>query len=243
MSHSVDPPKASLWHLSGRSWIVVGLAVVAAVFAALAWSAMRPVVPQPLAQVPHTPAPVASQEPEASSAPTPSITPSAPPIDLSDRVEPMTTRPPQAAPTHLEVASIGVSTDLEDLSLLDDGTLATPADTDLAGWYAGGPRPGAVGPAVIAGHVSWNGDASVFFHLSEVAVGDKITVSQDDGSTVNFSVTRVEQHPKDEFPSLEVYGNTATPQLRLITCGGDFNDSSGHFYDNIIVFAQMDEAQ
>lgn len=246
MPHFESQPIIRRLATSRKTWIVGALVVVALAFAVMAWQAMQPVVPQPIAAA-TAPAVITSSVPSISSAPaatspSPTSSPVATPVpvDLSNRVEPAVTRPAQASPTRLTVPSVGISTELETLGLLDDGSLATPVDTDLAGWYGGGVKPGAVGPAVIAGHVSWNGVKSVFFRLSEVAIGDQITVAQEDGAEVNFRVTRVEQHPKDEFPTLEVYGNTATPQLRLITCGGDFNDSSGHFYDNIIVFAEME---
>ena len=35
-----------------------------------------------------------------------------------------------------------------------------------------------------------------------------------------------------------VYGNTAGPELRLITCGGTVAESTGRFVDNVIVFAR-----
>jgi len=246
MSQSESTPRARRSGLSRSTWIAVALVAVAITFALIAWLALRPVVPQPISLAVNIPSPIASQDAPAIASPTASPTLTASPssspvpVDLTNRVEPMMTRPPQAQPTHLTVPSVGISTDLETLGLLKDGSLATPKNTDLAGWYGGGAKPGAVGPAVLAGHVSWNGVPSVFFRLSEVAKDDQITVTQEDGSEVNFRVTRVEQHPKDEFPTLEVYGNTATPQLRLITCGGDFDSSSGHFYDNIIVFAEME---
>ena len=119
------------------------------------------------------------------------------------------------------------------------GALATPVDTDLAGWFEGGPRPGAIGPAVIAGHVSWNGDPSVFFRLGELVAGDRITVEGENGTEATFAVTRVEQHPKNEFPTVSVYANTDSPELRLITCGGEFDRGTGHFDDNVIVFAEL----
>lgn len=145
-------------------------------------------------------------------------------------------------PVALTVPAIGVDTSLEQLGTLPDGTLATPVNTDIAGWFAGGPRPGATGPAVIAGHVTWAGDPSVFFRLAEVAPGDRITVTDDDGETSVFEVTRVEQHPKDAFPTVEVYSNTDAPELRLITCGGDVDAGTGHFVDNVIVFAALTSA-
>ncbi|WP_084130520.1 class F sortase [Demequina sp. NBRC 110055] len=145
-------------------------------------------------------------------------------------------------PARLLVPAIGVDTSLEQLGLQEDGALATPVDTDLAGWFSGGPRPGAVGPAVIAGHVSWRGDPSVFFRLGDIARGDQITVVSDEGQDVTFEVSRVEQHPKDDFPTVAVYANTDQPELRLITCGGDFDRATGHFVDNVIVFARMVDA-
>lgn len=148
-------------------------------------------------------------------------------------------RPPQADPVRLEMPMIDVDTPLEQLGLFPDGTLQTPVDEDLAGWYREGPAPGAVGPAVIAGHVTWGGSESVFFRLGELVPGDIVTVHQEDGSTVDFEVERVEQHPKDDFPTLAVYGNTPWPTLRLVTCGGEFDSSTGSFDDNVIVFARM----
>jgi hypothetical protein len=36
-----------------------------------------------------------------------------------------------------------------------------------------------------------------------------------------------------------VYGPTTTPELRLITCGGPFDDATGHYLDNVVVFARL----
>ncbi|MFW7415276.1 class F sortase [Demequina sp. SO4-18] len=199
---------------------------------AVAVDAMRVQAPAPLASSPSaspTPpsasAPVTAPSPEAA-------TPAAPEVAVEARA-------PQAAPTSLTIPKIGVDTELEQLGVQDDGALATPVDTDLAGWFSGGPRPGAVGPAVLAGHVSWNGDPSVFFRLTELEPGDIVTVHQEDGGEVDFEVTRLEQHDKDEFPTVSVYSNTEEPELRLITCGGEFDSSIGHFDDNIVVFAEL----
>ncbi|MEJ7845630.1 MAG: sortase, partial [Acidimicrobiales bacterium] len=65
----------------------------------------------------------------------------------------------------------------------------------------------------------------------------RIDVAADDGTTISYVVTRVERHPKDAFPTDAVYDMTAGPELRLITCGGDFDRSSGHYEDNVIAFA------
>lgn len=40
-------------------------------------------------------------------------------------------------------------------------------------------------------------------------------VARRDGTVVVFAVDRVEQYAKADFPTMEVYGNTADPLLRL----------------------------
>ena len=56
-------------------------------------------------------------------------------------------------PVALTIPSIGVQTSLVDLGLTATGALQVPPSTAVAGWYTGSPRPGAVGSAVIAGHI------------------------------------------------------------------------------------------
>ena len=66
--------------------------------------------------------------------------------------------------------------------------------------------------------------------------GAVVEVDRTDGSTAVFTVAGKEQHSKNAFPTEQVYGPTASPELRLITCGGSFNRSTGHYTDNTIVF-------
>jgi hypothetical protein len=40
-----------------------------------------------------------------------------------------------------------------------------------------------------------------------------------------------------DFPTSAVYDPTSRSTLRLITCSGDFDDSTGHYVDNTIAFA------
>jgi len=157
-----------------------------------------------------------------------------------------TARPaPAAAPVQVSIPSIGVSSDLLHLGLQADGTLEVPQgdDFDRAAWYDGSPRPGDIGPAVIEGHVSSKARGpSVFFELSTLAVGDRVEVLREDGTTASFEVYDLQQFPKNGFPTLQVYGNTQGPELRLITCGGTIAESDGHFSDNIVVFARAVQA-
>lgn len=145
---------------------------------------------------------------------------------------------PAAAPVRLTVPSIGVTTPLVRLGVDAAGALEPPDDFAVAGWFAAGPVPGATGPAVLAGHVDSSRGPAVFSRLEEVAVGDEVSVDRADGTAVRFAVTRVERHPKDAFPTVEVYGPTPGAELRLITCGGAFDRTQRSYTDNVVVFAR-----
>jgi LPXTG-site transpeptidase (sortase) family protein len=124
------------------------------------------------------------------------------------------------------------------LGLGADGTLEVPKGGFPAGWYTGGPTPGEMGPAVIAGHVDMNGPG-VFYRLHRMKPGDQVTITRADGSKPVFRVTQVEQYLKDSFPTKLVYGNLDHAGLRLITCGGTFNSRTGHYEDDLVVFADL----
>lgn len=145
---------------------------------------------------------------------------------------------PASAPLRVAIPSIGVDTALMDLALMPDGTLQVPPDGTLAGWYTGAPTPGERGPAIIAGHVDWIGPA-VFHDLASVVPGDTVEVTRADGSVAVFNVTEVGQYPKAAFPTEAVYGAVDFAALRVITCGGVFNRATGHYDDNIVVFAEL----
>lgn len=144
-----------------------------------------------------------------------------------------------AAPVSISVPSIGVSSTLVRLGRNADGSLDTPRDPHQAGWYSGSPEPGTLGPSVIAGHVSWNGAKSVFFRLAQLRVGARVAVHRHDGSTATFRVSRVVEYPKNRFPTVEVYANTAGPALRLITCAGQYERDRHYFPNNLVVYADL----
>lgn len=146
---------------------------------------------------------------------------------------------PGSTPTRVRVPSIGVDTDLMSLGLNADNTLEVPPEGFPAGWFTGAPTPGELGPAVIAGHVDWTTGPAVFYDLHRTKVGDDILVDREDGSTVVFTVLSVEKFSKEEFPTERVYGNLDHAGLRLITCGGKFDWDTGHYVDNVVVFAEM----
>ncbi|MQA15921.1 MAG: class F sortase [Pseudonocardiaceae bacterium] len=142
-----------------------------------------------------------------------------------------------ADPVRVRVPAVGIDAPVGPLFMNDKGVLAAPESFEAAGWWHDGPEPGEIGPAVVAGHVDSYRGPAVFFRLDEIAPGDEIFIDRADGSTVAFVATRTERHPKDEFPTEAVYGGTPEPQLRLITCGGAFDDEQRRYLANVIVYA------
>jgi hypothetical protein len=143
------------------------------------------------------------------------------------------------APVRIEIPSIGVDAAVDPLGLNPDGSLEVPTDFARTGYYTGRPKPGDAGPAIIVGHIDDKSGPAAFYHLRDLRPGAEVRIHRADGSLVVFDVERSRQVPKNAFPSDEVYGPTPDPTLRLITCGGGFDRSAGHYRDNTIVFLRM----
>jgi Sortase domain len=145
-----------------------------------------------------------------------------------------------AKPVWVSIPAIGIKkTKLIHLGLTRQGTLQVPRTTTVAGWFTGGPRPGAVGSAVIAGHVDSKTGPGIFFWLRALKPGDKVYVGRADGTMAVFTVTREHMYAKDRFPTKAVYGAVPDAELRLITCGGIFDRSTGSYLSNVVVFARL----
>ncbi|WCN80009.1 class F sortase [Micromonospora sp. LH3U1] len=148
---------------------------------------------------------------------------------------------PQGPPTRVRVPRIGLDSTLTVLGLDRAGALIPPTDFDTAGWYGGGPAPGDTGPAVLAGHLDSRRGPAVFARLGELRPGDRVEVWRG-GQRLSFRVTGSLRTRKDQFPTAVVYGPTPGAELRLVTCGGDFDRRSGHYRDNVVVFAVTEAA-
>ncbi len=152
---------------------------------------------------------------------------------------------PASVPLSITIPSIGVHSALLELGMNADGTIQVPPlgdtpETNDAAWFDGSPTPGSLGPSIIEGHIdsAYQGP-SVFFRLGALVPGDRVDVTLADGTVAIFSVTGVRQYAKTDFPTSVVYGNTNFAALRLITCGGAFDYTTGHYLSNTVVFASL----
>ena len=147
----------------------------------------------------------------------------------------------RSVPVSIRVPDIGVSAPVMEVGQNADDTVQVPSldDHNLTGWYRYGPAPGQRGAAVILGHVDSTTGISVFYYLKNMHAGDKVYVTLADGKVATFAVDGLQRVAKDAFPTASVYGKSGFPSLRLITCGGPFDQATGHYVDNIIVYAHL----
>lgn len=141
-------------------------------------------------------------------------------------------------PVRLEIPSIGVDAPVVDLDLRGPEP-EVPSDFADSGWYQQTRRPGEIGPSVIAGHVDSVSGPAVFARLGELRPGDRIIVHGEDDQTRTFVVNTTGQYPKQDLPPAVFAFDAPLPELRLITCGGIFERTSGHYRDNLVVYAQI----
>ena len=142
-------------------------------------------------------------------------------------------------PARIDIPAVGIATDLVPLGFNADGSMQVPKRFAEAGWFADGPNPGETGPAVIAGHVDSTRGPAVFYRLKDLQAGNDIVVTRVDGPIATFRVARVETYEKQAFPTTAVFGPTPNAELRLVTCGGDFDWSKHSYKSNVVVYATL----
>jgi len=147
----------------------------------------------------------------------------------------------RSVPVSIRIPDISVSAPVMKVGKNANDTVQVPPleNHNLTGWYEYGPTPGQKGDAVILGHVDSLTGLSVFYYLKDLHAADKVYVTLADGKVATFEVDGLQEVSKDAFPTASVYGKSNTPSLRLITCGGTFDQATGHYLYNIIVYAHL----
>ncbi|WP_027342164.1 class F sortase [Hamadaea tsunoensis] len=139
-------------------------------------------------------------------------------------------------PSLVVLAGRRISAPVDPVGTEPGGALALPADVRRVGWWTGGALPSDVqGTVVLAGHVDDSTGRGAFFALRDVAAGDRVEITAG-RTTVAYAVTGVARYRKQALPA-DLFTTTGPPRLALITCGGPFDSSTGHYRDNIVVLA------
>jgi hypothetical protein len=166
------------------------------------------------------------QAPTATTAPPASTAPAVPVVAYS-------------TPVSLRIPAIALSVSLSTLGLNPDGSVQVPDNDTEPGWFKLGPSPGQIGSAVILGHVDTYQGPGIFFQLRTLLDGDQVQVTLADGTVTTFAVANVIQYTKTAFPADLVYQSQGRSELQLVTCGGAFDEATGHYLSNIVVYTSF----
>ena len=146
----------------------------------------------------------------------------------------------RSVPVLLRIPAIGLTVFLgSSLGVNIDGTVQVPTGTAQPGWFRLGPTPGQIGSSVILGHVDSYRGPGVFFQLRTLATGDQVDVGLADGVTAQFTVDSVALYSKMSFPADRVYGSHGSSALQLVTCGGAFDQQTGSYLSNVVVYTSL----
>ena len=152
----------------------------------------------------------------------------------------------RSLPVSIDIPAIGVKSQLLRLGVNRGGAIRVPsldATPGQAAWFKGSKTPGQVGVSVIEGHVDTHTGPGIFFRLGGLRPGDIVKVRLADGATAIFRISGVRQYLKSKFPAKFIYAATRYSALRLITCGGNFDFSTGHYLSSTVVFAYLASAR
>jgi sortase (surface protein transpeptidase) len=159
----------------------------------------------------------------------------------------------------LEIPAIGVHAPLVPTGAEGapgTASLTIPDNIHTVAWWDGtvldghrvvhenAPSPGQPGVAVIAGHIdSAAAGPGALFDLRDLAKGDTIEIVDSLGRISNWTVSSPpETALKTNLPSA-LWVSNGPPKLALVTCGGPFDTATGHYLDNVIVWATPQTGQ
>ena len=143
------------------------------------------------------------------------------------------------APVRVRITSLGIDAPVAAVGIdVDHGVLGVPPLIQRTAWWRDGAAPGArSGAVLIAGHVdSARLGAGAFFKLHRARPGDRVAVTTAAGRTYSYRVVSVRDYAKSRLPT-SVFSRRGRPRLELVSCGGPFIASEGHYRDNVVLTA------
>jgi len=143
-------------------------------------------------------------------------------------------RPP---PGHVIIPSLGVTAPLIP-EAISNSQLGIPADVHHVGiWSGGGQVIGTVGTVLLAGHVNWwNQGNGALYNLASIQPGALVEITAPTGTVTTWSIDALHAYRKANLPQT-IFAPAGSRRLVLVTCGGAFNASTGHYADNVVAEA------
>lgn len=148
-----------------------------------------------------------------------------------------------AMPARVDVPDLGVRAPVIARGLDAQGAIDPPPYElpGTVGWWGAGPAPGAAGAALMVGHVDTKSKPAVFYGLSSLKPGQKIRVARADATVAEFTVEDVRVYERAGFDPHQAYGPRieGRAELRLVTCGGNYDKAAGQYSANVVVSAYL----
>ena len=142
--------------------------------------------------------------------------------------------------THLAIPSLGIDAVVQRVTVSSHDTIGVPTNFTDVGWYAYSPLPGKEGTSIIDGHVD-NGLAlaGVFKHLSDIKIGDSVSVTDPSGKVLNFQVIQIDTYPYESTSTDALSYPHPGSYLSLITCTGAWVPLHRTYDQRIVVTAKL----
>ena len=184
----------------------------------------------------------------------PSVTRKAAPAPTRNTVKPVRpslTVAPQSTcvPVRLVFPSHYADAQITANNLNSDGSLYVPPSPRVVSWSKQDVAPGnPFGTAILISHINFGGVQGVFFDLASYQAGQIATVICASGNHIQYVVAAQPISVKKEaldlrrqelFDQTYSYGPAGRPKtgrLLFLSCGGPFDNRTGHYEDNIFVY-------
>jgi len=164
------------------------------------------------------------------------VTPASPAKSAGLRGNHATTTITRSAPVRLVIPSLGISVPVSQVGLNANGSVVSPTNYQVPGWYKDGYAPGQLGSAVILGHIDSSG---VFSRIDDLKVGQQLQVTLADHTRLTFKVIGIRQYTNAGYPYKGVYGPEKYSALNLVSVGSVFTAPTGRSVSDIVVFTAL----
>jgi LPXTG-site transpeptidase (sortase) family protein len=141
-------------------------------------------------------------------------------------------------PDNLYIPAVRIHAIVEPVSISENGQMGVPQSTDRVGYLSSGVLPGAIGNAIMDGHVDNYKGPAVFFHLKKLKKGDRVIVDNYKGCHIQFVVESVEIFKTSEAPLQKIFGQVNESRLNLITCTGKYSRKRKEHEARLVVFTK-----
>jgi LPXTG-site transpeptidase (sortase) family protein len=141
-------------------------------------------------------------------------------------------------PVKLYIPAVRIQAIVEPVSVSDKGQMGVPRSTERVGYLSSGVLPGAIGNAIMDGHLDNYEGPAVFFQLKRLKKGDAVIVKNDKGCKIQFVVESIETFKTSEAPIQKIFGSADDSRLNLITCTGKYSRKKKEHEKRLVVFTK-----